>query len=458
MSAIKLADGVYSVGVLNPALRVFDIVMTSPYGSSYNAYLVTGEKNVLIETVHREYFSQLKANIEEIIPLEKLDYLIMNHTEPDHSGSVGMLMECCPGLKLVSSRAAKKFLTSIANRDFDWIEAKDGGELDLGERKLKFISAPLLHWPDSMFTWDEGTGTLFTCDFLGTHFCEPTMLDTGILPRYQSAYETQVKNYFDCIFGPFKPAVLEGLEKVPAGTRLVCPSHGPCLSQRLSYVMEQYRTWATPAPRSGKKAAVVYCSAYGCTGALAEAAAQALRADGWDTTVLDLTYAPAQEAFGPVNEADVVLFGSPTINKNAPEAIWNAVHAVDAINTPHRAAGAFGAYGWSGEAPGMLEKQLSALRFKTPGEPFRVCFTPAQADLEAMAAFARSVAALAEPPVEEAPKARRYVCSLCGYIYDPAEGDPTQKVAPGTPFEELSPLWSCPRCGVDKDFFEPVKE
>ena len=105
MSAVKLGNGVYSVGVLNPALRVFDIVMTSPYGSSYNAYLVTGEKNVLIETVHREYFSQLKANIEEIIPLEKLDYLIMNHTEPDHSGSIGRLLEKCPKAVVVASQA-----------------------------------------------------------------------------------------------------------------------------------------------------------------------------------------------------------------------------------------------------------------------------------------------------------------------------------------------------------------
>lgn len=398
MSAIKLGDGVYSVGVLNPSLRVFDIVMSSPYGSSYNAYLVTGEKNVLIETVHRDFFDQFRANIEEIIPLDQLDYLIMNHTEPDHSGCVGLLMEQCPKLKLVSTRVAKKFLAAIANQEPDWVEAKDGDVLDLGNRKLKFLSAPLLHWPDSMFTWDESTGTLFTCDFLGCHYCEPTMLDTGILPHYQRAYEGEVKNYFDCIFSPFKQAVLDGLEKIPAETRMVCPSHGPCLSEQLPHVMELYRTWATPAPREGKKAAVLYCSAYGCTGILAQEAGQALREDGWETTVIDLTYASVQEAVGPVNEADVVLFGTPTINKTAPEAIWNAVHAVDAINTKGRSAGAFGSFGWSGEGPDMLEKQLSALRFKTPGEAFRVCFMPTQADLENMAAFARSVAALANVP------------------------------------------------------------
>lgn len=460
MGAIKLREGVYWVGVLNPALRVFDIVMDSPYGSSYNAYLVTGEKNVLIETVHKDYFGQLVANVEQVLPLEKLDYLIMNHTEPDHSGSVALLLEKCPNLKVVSSRPAKKFLDAITNREFPWQEAVDGGELDLGDRKLKFLSAPLLHWPDSMFTWEEASGTLFTCDFLGTHYCEPTMLDTGIQPVYQWAYEQQLEHYFNCIFGPFKAAVLDGLDKMPAGVRMVCPSHGPCLTSMLGHVTGQYRAWATPAPKKGKKAAVVYCTAYGCTAALANVAAVALRADGWSVEVLDVTGADPALAAGPVNEADLVLFGTPTINQNAPEAIWNAVHAVDAVNAKGRAAAAFGAYGWSGEATPMVEAQLAALGFRTPGKPFKVNFTPDQNDLAAMAAFAREAAALVpqEEAGEEAPKMQRYVCGLCGYIYDPAQGDPSQNVAPGTPFEELSGLWCCPRCGVDKDFFKTMND
>ena len=116
MSAIQLREGVWSVGVLNPALRVFDIVMESRYGTSYNAYLVTGgEKTALIEAVHKDYFEDLVSNIEEILPVEKLDYLIMNHTEPDHSGGVRALLDRCPNLTVLCSSSAKKFLTSIAN-------------------------------------------------------------------------------------------------------------------------------------------------------------------------------------------------------------------------------------------------------------------------------------------------------------------------------------------------------
>lgn len=459
MSAIKLQEGIWSVGVLNPSLRVFDIVMESQYGTSYNAYLVTGEKNVLIETVHRDYFDQLVSNIQEVIPLEKLDYLIMNHTEPDHSGSLALLLERCPNLTVLCSAAAKKFLGAIANAEFPCRVVKDGDELDLGGRTLKFISAPLLHWPDSMFTWDASTGTLFTCDFLGTHFCEPTMRDSGIQPAYRGAYERELKNYFDCIFGPFHPAVLDGLDKLPAGTKLVCPSHGPTLSGLLEHVKGEYRRWAAPQAKGGRTAAVLYCSAYGYTKALAEAMAGALEQDGFTVTAIDLTYAPAGTAAEPVNGADVVLLGAPTINRAAPEAIWGAVHGVCAINTKGRAAGAFGSYGWSGEAPEMLLAQLKLLKFHTPEKPFKVNFAPTAADLEAAAAYARSVAALALPSEDKpaAPKAEKYVCKLCGYIYDPELGDPDHGVAPGTTFADVPKLWTCPRCGMDKAMFKPVE-
>ena len=464
MSAIKLRENVWSVGILNPSLRVFDIVMTSPYGTSYNAYLVKGgEKTALIETVHKDYFDQLVHNIEEVLPLEKLDYLIMNHTEPDHSGSVRALLERCPNLTVLCSNPAKKFLSAIANEDFPCRVVKDGDTLDLGGKTLTFLSAPLLHWPDTMFTWDPADQTLFTCDFLGCHFCEPTMVDTGIHAEYRAHYEAELKNYFDCIFGPFKPAVLDGLNKMPAEAQLVCTSHGPCLTPAtLEQVKDRYRQWATPQPRSAvKTAAVVYCSAYGCTKALAEAMAGALTEDGLQVTLHDVVFDDSAALPGLMNGSNVVLVGAPTLNRNAPEAIWEAVHAVDAINTRGRAAGAFGSFGWTGEAPGMLHEQLKQLKLAVPAGPFKVCFVPTKADLEAAAAWARSVAALAKgpevpPAAPAAAKPKKYVCSICGYIYDPEAGDPDRGIAAGTPFEALPDDWTCPLCRMGKDKFEPI--
>ena len=460
MSAIKLRENIWSVGIQNPALRVFDIVMESKYGTTYNAYLVTGgEKTALIEAVHKDYFDELVRNVEEVLPIEKVDYLIMNHTEPDHSGGVKALLERCPNLTVLCSASAKKFLGAISNENFPCRVVKNGDTLDLGGKTLTFISAPLLHWPDSMFTWDEADKTLFTCDFLGAHFCEPSMMDTGIHAVYRQAYEGEVRYYFDCIFGPFKPAVLDGLDKMPAEAELVCTSHGPCLTAAtLAHVKDCYRQWATPAPRpTVKTAAVLYCSAYGCTASLAQAAAQALADDGCQVTTVDLVAPQGADVAALVNSCDVVLFGAPTINRSAPEAIWYAVHAVDAINTRGRAAGAFGSFGWTGEAAGMVHEQLKQLKFAMPEAPFKVCFTPTEDDLAAVAAWARSVAALVKDPAPAAPaKNQKYICKLCGYIYDPAAGDPDHGVAPGTAFADVPSQWTCPLCGMDKAMFKPL--
>lgn len=392
MSAMELRKGVWSVGVLNPSLRVFDIVMESKYGTSYNAYLLTGEKNVLIETVHTDYFEEYVENIEQVLPLERVDYLIMNHNEPDHSGSVSKLLERCPGLKIFCTAAGKKYLEDITNRTFPVQVVKAGDTLDLGGKTLEFIPAPMLHWADSMFTWDPADKVVFTCDFLGAHFCEPTMLDSRVHAR--EAYAKERHFYYQCIFGPFAPYVQAGLGKLPAEAEMACTSHGPVLTETLEECKALYRQWSTPVPREGKTAAIIYASAYGCTRALAQAAAEALEEMGIHTVQHDVTMESLDACAAIANEADVVLVGSATINRDAPKAVWDVLGSIDAINTKGRAAGAFGAYGWSGEAPGMLQTRLGQLKFATPAEPFRVLFTPTAADLDGVKDYARSVAAL----------------------------------------------------------------
>ena len=457
MSAIKLKENLWSVGVLNPALRVFDIVMESKYGTSYNAYLLTGEKNVLIETVHADYFDEYVDNIRQVLPLERVDYLIMNHNEPDHSGSVARLVELCPDIQVIATKAGVKHLKDITNLDLPYRAVAAGDTLDLGDRVLEFIPAPMLHWADSMFTWDSKGKTLFTCDFLGCHFCEPTMLDRNIHDR--AAYEGEFAYYYAGIFGPFKPHVLAGLDKMPQAD-LVCPSHGPCLTETISWARDNYRAWSTPAPKTRRTAFVVYASAYGCTRALADAAVKALEGEGYEVSSADVTKQPLSLCAEKASEADVLLVGSPTINRAAPKAVWDVLTSIDPINLKGKAAGAFGAYGWSGEAAPMLHTFLKGLRYAAPDEPFRVLFTPTQADLDAMADYARSVAALCTVPVdapEEKTAGGKWVCALCGYIYDPAEGDPAHGVAPGTPWEQVPASWSCPLCGVDKGMFKPAE-
>lgn len=394
MGAIKLSESVYSVGVLNPSLRVFDIVMESRYGTSYNAYVIKGEKNVLIDTVHVDYFDEYVENIQSVVgDLSAIDCLIVNHTEPDHSGSVAKLLELIPGLTVYCTNPAKKYLSAIANREFSCTVVKQGDSVELGGgRALSFIIAPLLHWPDTMMTWYADEKMLFTCDFLGAHFCEPTMFEEKL--HYGKEYLEQFRYYYDCIFGPFKPYVIAGLDKIKdLGIKTVCPSHGPILTKNIAERMDDYRKWSTPAEQSGKKMLIVYASAYKYTALLAAAAFEAVKnKDGLSAECLDIVTTPLSEIAAKANEADALLVGSCTINRDAPKHVWDVLASIDAINTKSKPAGAFGSYGWSGEAVGMIRSRLSELKFSFVGDGVRVNFKPDENDLNIIKAYALEVA------------------------------------------------------------------
>lgn len=394
MSIVKLSDHVYSVGVLNPSLRVFDIVMEAKYGTTYNAYLITGQKNVLVETVHAEFFDEYLYNVQCLVDLPSIDYIVMNHTEPDHSGSLQKLLELCPNSTVVCTAAAQKYLKAIANRDFPCKVVKHGDTLDIGGMSLEFVVAPLLHWPDSMMTYLPEDRVLFSCDFLGCHFCEPSMLDENI--RYQDAYLGEFFYYYQGIFGPFKPYVLAGLDKIEGlDLDVVCPSHGPVLVEGVRERMADYRRWSAPAPAGPKKAVVLYASAYRCTQLMAEAACSAVneRTDV-QAECVDMVKTPLAEAASKANEADVLLVGSCTINRDAPKIVWDVLSSIDAINSKGKPAGVFGSYGWSGEAVPMMKDRLCALHYKVAGDGVTVNFMPTQEDLKAMGDYAVQVASM----------------------------------------------------------------
>lgn len=243
MAFQKIKEDIYSVGVLNPNLRVFDIIMQTEYGTSYNSFLIRDEKSALVETAHLGFFDEYLEHIREICDIKDIDYIILNHTEPDHSGSVGKLLELNPDITVVGTAATVKYLENIANCDFKRMVVKEGDTLNLGKRTLKFIPAPFLHWPDSMFTYSEYDKTVFTCDFLGAHYCEPNMLDSKI--HYKDAYESAFAYYYQAIFGPFKKYVLAGLDKLEKlDFDTVCTSHGPILTEKIKENMDKYRAWS----------------------------------------------------------------------------------------------------------------------------------------------------------------------------------------------------------------------
>ncbi len=398
MPSKKITGSVDYVGILNPNMRVFDIIMRTDFGTSYNAYVIKGgNKTALVETVHLDFFESYLENIAECCDLKQVDYLIMNHNEPDHSGAIARLLEINPDITVVVSQAGALYLKNITNRsDIKVQVVKDGDTLDLGGGKvLRFINAPFLHWPDSMFTYLEDEKLLFSCDFFGAHFCEPLIWDYKT--SYTKSYEEAFKGYYDAIFGPFKPYVVKGLEKTDGlDIDIVCPSHGPVLTKqgRLSYVRDMYRTWSAPQTKTKKSIPIFYCSAYGNTALLADAIAEGVRTvlPDAEVEVLNVIEHDMAQLGAKLNASDAFLLGSPTLNRDAVAPIWILLAHIDAVNIAKRPAAVFGSYGWSGEALANLSDRLKGLKVNLFEQQFKVVFVPTAEDLEKAKAFGQDFA------------------------------------------------------------------
>lgn len=388
----KLKDNIYSVGVLNPGLRVFDIIMLTKYGTTYNAYLVKGEKTALIETVHENSFDEYLENIEALVDINDIDYIILNHTEPDHTGSVRRILEINPNIIVISTAPGNKYVSGISNSKISSKIVKHNDTLDLGNGKvLRFIIAPFLHWPDSMFTYLESDKMLFSCDFLGAHYCEPTMMDTKI--KYPEQYEEAFKYYFDAIFGPFKKSVLEGLDKIKdLDIDMICTSHGPILTEKIESAKSKYRSWCEEAlkPKDKKKCLILYVSAYGYTKKLADAAYEQLTSSNkYDVKMINVIEEDMSKIKEEIDEADAIMFGSPTINRDALKPIWDVLSCTDAIINRGKPAAVFGSYGWSGEAVPMLKARAESLGLKVVGDGFRTTFNPTEDDIKNMKEYTK---------------------------------------------------------------------
>lgn len=378
---MKLSDKVYYVGVQNPTLRVFDIIMETKYGTSYNSYLIKSEKSALVETVHEQYSDDYIENITEYEDIKNISYVVLNHTEPDHSGSLERILDINPDITVVGTTVAIKNLLQITNREFKYQAVKQGDELTLGEDcVLKFIIAPNLHWPDSMFTYLESDKTLFTCDLFGSHYCEPQILDTYI--KDKKLYETERLNYYNAIFSPFKSFVIAGIEKIKdLDIELVCTSHGPVLKSLIKESIDAYLNWSKPEQQSAKKkAAVFYVSAYGYTAKIAEIIKNTLEENNISVSMFNMIDCDLNEAARSLNESDAVCFGSPTINRDALKPIWDLISCTEAVNVKNKPALIFGSYGWSGEAASMLEKRLSDIKYKVFNPVLTNVFKPSAED------------------------------------------------------------------------------
>ncbi|MGI6453678.1 MAG: FAD-dependent oxidoreductase [Syntrophomonadaceae bacterium] len=442
MTAIPLQDGIYWVGVRDPELRIFDAVMTTDVGTSYNAYLIKGsQKTVLIEVCEDKFFDQYVANVNSVANLADVDYLIMNHTEPDHSEAVAKLIDLVPNLTILGSPTALSFLREITNKPFQAQEVNDGDRLDLGGRTLRFISAPFLHWPDTIITYLEEDQILFTCDVFGSHYPDERLFNDLM----ESNFLTPYKEYFDAIMGPFKPYVLEALDKIQdLPLAMVAPGHGPVLRQDIDRYIDLYRQWSTrePIPKSDKpKIVLAYLSVYGFTEKLANSIVDGITSIGdFDIRryrlIEDKLDDPEllERVAEDLLDASGFLIGSNTVNGDALPQVWKLLSRLSPISHGDKVAMAFGSYGWSGEAVPSIENRLQALRMQVmPG--LRVRFKPGDGSLEDAFMLGMDFGrAIMEKRQDKS--MQRWRCLVCGHIHVGAK-----------------PPAVCPACGVGSENF-----
>jgi len=377
MNSVRLKDNIHWIGVEDPDLKVFDIIMNTKEGTTYNSYLIDDEKVAIVDSVKDGFFDKFISNIKGIIGDRKVDYIIVQHTELDHSGSARRLLELYPDATIIGSKAAIMYLKDIINGEFKSMEAPQ--ELSLGNTKLKFIMAPNLHWPDTMFTYVENKELIFTCDFLGSHYCPKN----GDITDNNVDYYDEMKYYFDVIMGPFKKFVIAGLDKIKdLKFDMVATSHGPVHIDDISKYMDLYREWAKLEEAKEKNVQIFYVSAYGNTENVAEFMAEKINAKGIKAEAHEITSMNMNDIIALVEGSTGVLFGSPTINQDAVKPVWDVLSLVCAITNRGKAAGAFGSYGWSGEGVQMLTDRLKSLKFKVVESGFKFKFVPNQDELK----------------------------------------------------------------------------
>lgn len=349
--ALKLRENFYWAGILDDTLRVFDIIMYTEFGTTYNSYVYkAGDKTILIETAKEKWLDEYLNELKEIIDVTKIDYLIVNHTEPDHAGSVEHLLELNPQLKIIATSTAISFLQNIVNRDFCSIPVKDNQEMKIGNVTLQFLCVPNLHWPDTMYTYIEEEQILFTCDSFGSHYSFSEILASKV--TNQDDYWKATRYYFDCIIGPYKPFMRDALKKVrELDISMICTGHGPVLDTGIDKMLNTYEDWCEEINPNSKKTVVIpYVSAYGYTGQLAEQIEKGIRDSGdIEVRIYDMVTADTAKVLEELTFADGILLGTPTIVGEALKPIWDLTTSIFAETHGGKLASAFGSYGWSGE-------------------------------------------------------------------------------------------------------------
>lgn len=394
--AVALSERVHWIGALDPGLRVFDIILKTANGTTYNAYTVRGSEGVaVVDTVKDAFADEFFQRLEQVADYGEIRAVVLNHLEPDHSGALPELLRRAPQAQLYVSFQAQVVLRGLVKQEgLKYTAVTTGDSISLGDRSLRFLHTPYLHWPDTQCSYLPEEQILFSGDIFGCHYCDARLFNDRV-GDFRFAFEY----YYGHIMRPFKAHVLKALRLIdPLPLALIAPAHGPILRDQPQRYVERYRELSTARLQNEigedeQSLLIFYVSAYGNTARMAEAiCAGAQAVSGVRVSLHDLEACDIASMVDLIEEADGLVLGSPTINGDAVKPVWDLLSSLAVIDLKGKLGAAFGSYGWSGEAVRLVEERLRGLKLRVPVEGIRFKLTPSDDELKQCRAYGRRLA------------------------------------------------------------------
>ena len=390
----RITDKVTWVGKVDWELKKFHGDEFSTHrGSSYNSYLIRDKKTVLIDTVWLPYDKEFVNKLKKEIDLREIDYIVANHGEVDHSGALSALMREIPGTPIYCTANAVKSLRGQYHEDWNFVTVKTGDTLEIGDSTLTFIEAPMLHWPDTMFTYMSGENILFSNDGFGQHYASESLYNDTVDAGELMA---EAIKYYANILSPFSPMVTRKIKEI-LGMNLplamICPSHGVIWKENPAQIVEKYLEWA--ADYQENQVSIVYDTMWNATRKMAEAIADGIRQADPSVTVklFSASKTDKTDIVTEVFRSRAVLMGSPTVNNGYLYAIAGILELIRGAKLKKKKAAAFGSYGWSGEAVKLMNEELTKAGFELVDDGFRTTWAPDNETLEKLREYGSAFAA-----------------------------------------------------------------
>lgn len=391
--SFKINDTVTWVGKIDWDLKKFHGDEYSTHrGSSYNSYLIRDEKTVLIDTVWEPFTKEFVTNLKKELDIQKIDYIVINHSEVDHSGALVDLMKEIPNTPIYCTKSGARILKGHYHQEWNFVEVKTGDTLELGKHTLTFMEAPMLHWPDTMFTYLSGENMLFSNDGFGQHYASEFMYNDKV--DQTELYQEALK-YYANILTPFSKQVISKIQeilKLNLPIDMICPSHGIIWREDPIQIVNKYLEWANEYKEN--QITIVYDSMWNATRRMAESIAEGIKSINKDVTIKLINSAKSDKNDIVVEsfKSKIVLMGSSTINNGVLSSTASILEMLKGFRFRGKKATAFGSYGWSGEAVKIMTEELEKGGFEIINSGIKELWNPDEEALNRCREFGKSIA------------------------------------------------------------------